>query len=222
MTDLGGEKGVGAMPADTTIGTEERGLAERPTGWMYKERRIGPLKIPCYASPPFQLALVAFTCFMCPGMFNALNGLGAAGQFNASTADNSNTALYSTFSVFGFFAGTFANRMGLRLTLSLGGFGYCLYIASYLCYNHTQNEGFVLFAGALLGVCAAFLWTAQGAIMMSYPPENSKVHGNTSSYCLIRLKETGSLHILVLDHIQSGSRPWELVELTAFSAIFTG
>jgi len=30
------------------------------------------------------------------------------------------------------------------------------------------------FAGTFLGVCAGLLWTAQGAIMMSYPPEKSK------------------------------------------------
>ena len=107
-------------------------------------------------------------------MFNAVNGLGGGGQFDARTADNANVALYSTFSVFGFFAGTIANRLGIKLTLSLGGLGYVLYIASYLSYNHTANEGFVVFAGAMLGICAGMLWAAQGAIMMSYPPEQSK------------------------------------------------
>jgi len=65
-------------------------------------------------------------------------------------------------------------------------------VASFLCYSHTENEGiqqslstlskitdgnlpgFVIFAGALLGVCAGLLWTAQGAIMMSYPTEDLK------------------------------------------------
>lgn len=41
-----------------------------------------------------------------------------------------------------------------------------MYSASYLCYNHTKNEGFVIFAGALLGLCAALLWCAQGVVMM--------------------------------------------------------
>ncbi|KAI4198834.1 MAG: hypothetical protein LQ346_002682 [Caloplaca aetnensis] len=147
-----------------------------PTGrsWMYRARRFGPITFPAYASPPSQLGLVAFVCFLCPGMFNALNGLGGGGQFSATTSNNSNVALYSTFSVVGFFAGTFANRMGIKLTLSLGGVGYFIYIASYLSYNHNQNAGFPIFAGALLGVCAGLLWCAQGAIMMSYPPEASK------------------------------------------------
>lgn len=142
--------------------------------WMYRTRRIGPLYIPAYASPPFQLGLVAIVCFLCPGMFNALAGLGGGGQIDATTANNANVALYSTFSVVGFFAGTFANRMGIKLTLSLGGIGYFIYIASFLSYNRNRNGGFPIFAGALLGVCAGLLWCAQGAIMMSYPPEASK------------------------------------------------
>ena len=153
---------------------EEAGYSESRLGWKYKTYRFGSIKIPCYASPPFQLTLVAFVCFLCPGMFNAVNGLGGGGQFDASTADNANVALYSTFSVLGFFAGSIANRLGIKLTLSLGGLGYALYIASYLSYNHNQNSGFVIFAGAILGVCAGMLWAAQGAIMMSYPPEQSK------------------------------------------------
>ncbi|KAL8671519.1 MAG: hypothetical protein Q9168_003988 [Polycauliona sp. 1 TL-2023] len=144
------------------------------TSWKYRSRRIGPLYIPAYASPPIQLGLVAIVCFLCPGMFNALAGLGGGGQIDATTANNANVALYSVFSVVGFFAGTFANRMGIKLTLCLGGIGYSIYIASFLSYNRNQNGGFPIFAGALLGLCAGLLWCAQGAIMMSYPPEASK------------------------------------------------
>ena len=107
-------------------------------------------------------------------MFNALTGMGGGGQIDATTADNANTALYSTFAVTGFFAGSICNRIGIKTALSLGGLGYCIYVASFLAYNHTKNEGFNIFAGALLGVCAGLLWTAQGSIMMAYPKESSK------------------------------------------------
>jgi len=50
--------------------------------------------------------------------------------------------------------------------MALGGIGYSVYSASFLCYNHTKNQGFVIFAGTLLGICAAFLWCAQGVVMM--------------------------------------------------------
>lgn len=142
--------------------------------WMYKRINLGLFTIPGYASPEFQIIFVAFVCFLCPGMFNAVNGLGAGGLVNAHDINRANIGVYATFSVVAFFAGTIANTIGLRLTLGMGGFGYCLYISSILCYNHTQNAGFLIFAGCLLGACAGLLWTAQGAVMMAYPPEKSK------------------------------------------------
>ncbi|KIV84668.1 hypothetical protein, variant [Exophiala sideris] len=164
--------GHGAESPSPEIMTAE----SKPRGkaWMYKRLRLGPVSIPPFASPQFQIVFVALVCFLCPGMFNAVNGLGAAGQVNAHDINNANTAVYATFSVVAFFAGSIANKLGLRLTLGIGGFGYCLYIASLLSYNHDGNAGFLIFAGTLLGFCAGLLWTAQGSIMLSYPPEKSK------------------------------------------------
>lgn len=109
-------------------------------------------------------------------MFNAENGLGAAGQFGSESgaSDNANSALYATFAVVGFFSGSVTNKLGIKTAISFGGLGYSVNIAAYLCYNHTKNVGFVLFSGFLLGCCAGVLWSAQGQIMMSYPPEASK------------------------------------------------
>ncbi|KZF22845.1 MFS general substrate transporter [Xylona heveae TC161] len=160
--------------ASQTHSSEEAGEIHHRKSWMYRSPRIGPVTLPYYASPLTQLILVAFVCFLCPGMYNSLTGLGGAGQLNATAANNGAVATYSTFSVVGFFAGSIANRIGIKLTLSLGGIGYFVYSSSLLCFNHTQNAGFVIFAGALLGLCAGLLWAAQGSIMMSYPPEGSK------------------------------------------------
>lgn len=85
-----------------------------------------------------------------------------------------NTALYSTFAVFGFFGGSVVNKLGIRITLSFGGLGYCIYAISLLVSVHASVAGFNIFAGAWLGVCAGLLWTAQGAIMLSYPAESQK------------------------------------------------
>ena len=139
--------------------------------WMYK--KIAG-KLPYYASPQFQIVYVACVCFLCPGMFNALNGLGAGGLVNAKVINKTNTALYACFAVVGFFAGSVANKIGYQATFAFGGLGYPLYSAAVLCYNHTENAGFLIFSGAMLGICAGMLWCAQGAIMMAYPPEGQK------------------------------------------------
>ena len=58
-----------------------------------------------YYNPITQVCLLALVCFLCPGSFNALNGLGAAGRFDSVVNSNSNSAVYSTFTVTAFFAG---------------------------------------------------------------------------------------------------------------------
>lgn len=55
---------------------------------MYRERHVGPLAIPWYASPKIQLGMVAFVCFLCPGMFNALSGMGGGGKTDPTLSDN--------------------------------------------------------------------------------------------------------------------------------------
>jgi hypothetical protein len=62
-----------SLKPDAHDGGEELVL---PSGWMYKQFKIGSFQLPWYASPPAQLLLVAVVCFMCPGMFNALKGMG--------------------------------------------------------------------------------------------------------------------------------------------------
>lgn len=66
-----------------TVSHDSVSEGPRPSGWMY--RKIGSLG--WYASPRFQLGMVAFVCFLCPGMFNALSGLGGGGKADPTLAD---------------------------------------------------------------------------------------------------------------------------------------
>ncbi|KAF4464683.1 DUF895 domain membrane [Fusarium albosuccineum] len=162
------------ISTDAGLNPETGGTADLPHGWKYRRFNLFGRDFPWFASPKIQLGMVAFVCFLCPGMFNALSGLGGGGRTDPTLANNMNTALYSTFAVFGFFGGTFVNKLGVRYTLAFGGIGYGLYAISLLVSVHKDVEGFNLFAGAWLGICAGLLWTAQGTIMISYPHENQK------------------------------------------------
>lgn len=122
-----------------------------------------------------QVVMLGLVCFMCPGLFNALNGLGGGGRVDATVNANSNAVHYATFAFFAFFAGSINNLLGAKITLILGSCGYALTIASYLVINHRpQATAFVLIAGAVQGICAGLLWTAQGSLMLAYPTERQK------------------------------------------------
>src|ERR1044072_5043497 len=107
-------------------------------------------------------------------MFNALNGIGGAGQLDTTVAANANVALYTCFSIGGLFAGAIVNKLGPSTSLALGGSTYALYSGSLLYYNHKHHQEFPVTSGAILGFGAALLWTGQGAIMLSYPTERNK------------------------------------------------
>lgn len=137
---------------------------DRPTGW----RRY-------YYHPITQVSMLGFVCFMGPGIFIALTGLGGGGQVNSKVQANASAILYATFAFFGLFSGSINNILGPQWTLMIGTLGYSLYIASFLVINiHPDAGAFVVTAGAILGICAALLWTAQGSLMMAYPTEAQK------------------------------------------------
>jgi hypothetical protein len=86
------EKGYGSGSSDD--GSLSVEIFDRPTGWKG-----------IYYHPVTQVIMLGLVCFMCPGLFNALMGLGAGGQVDNTTSANANVALYSTFALAACFAG---------------------------------------------------------------------------------------------------------------------
>jgi len=121
-----------------------------------------------------QVVLVGITCFATVGMFSAVSNLGAGGTQDTALSDISNGVLYGTFALTGLVSGGINNLLGPRLTLCIGSLGYSLYIGSLWCFQTQGTRWFLIFAGGVLGVSAALLWSAQGSIMMSYPLEKDK------------------------------------------------
>lgn len=133
------------------------------------------MKLPAlYTSPMTQVVLVGITCFATVGMFSAVTNLGAGGIQDVALSDTANGVLYGTFALTGLISGGINNVLGPRHTLFIGTFGYALYVGSLWAHQTQGTRWFLIFAGAILGVTAALLWSAQGCIMMSYPLEKDK------------------------------------------------
>lgn len=168
------EKNVG-IHEETHLEQHQHSAEEIAASGKWYDKRYVPF-LPQYSNGMIQTVMLAFCVFMLPGMFNALTGIGAAID-DVTTADHANVALYCTFCAVGFFAGSIVNVVGPKLCLAFGGVGYMIYSGSLLSFLHNRNKGFVIFAGAFLGVCAGCLWAAQTTLMMSYPSESRKGTG---------------------------------------------
>ncbi|KAJ3067081.1 hypothetical protein HDU98_009703 [Podochytrium sp. JEL0797] len=133
-----------------------------------------------------QVYVISFVCFLCPGMFNALNSLPAAGPSAQNIKDQQNAALYLCFTIVGLLAGGLNNIVGPRILAAIGGSSYAVYAgAQYNVYKSTNNgdptveppasaNAFSVATGALVGIGAGMLWAAQGQICLTYPTEGQK------------------------------------------------
>ncbi|RDW66964.1 hypothetical protein BP5796_09713 [Coleophoma crateriformis] len=146
-------------------------LERSSTDWYYHGIRLKN-----YRTPMTQVVLIGLIAFMTVGMSSALNGAGGGGLLNTQQSTNANVAVYSTFAALAFFSGTIYNRVGIRVCLMFGGFGYAFLESAYFATAHIGDRAtaFIVVAGCVEGLSAAMLWTAQGAVTMGYPCEDEK------------------------------------------------
>ncbi|OJJ52179.1 hypothetical protein ASPSYDRAFT_165086 [Aspergillus sydowii CBS 593.65] len=122
-----------------------------------------------FRSIPFQIAIASGVSFTAPGMWDALNNLGAGGAAEPYAVSAANALLYGLFAVVCVAAGAINNRIGLRYGLALGAIGYPIYGAGLYTNNYSPTTWFMLFGSALCGISAGFFWAAEAAIIIGYP-----------------------------------------------------
>jgi len=82
-----------------------------------RSHRLFGIRIPPYRSPMVQIGVVSFILFLNPGMYNALAGLGGAGQMSATVQNRASIGLHIVFAIVGFFVGVINNRIGTKWTM---------------------------------------------------------------------------------------------------------
>lgn len=114
--------------------------------------------------------------FFTVGVYLAVLGLGAGGGKPTSqrVSDISNSSLYGIYAIFGFFTGAIMNKLGPRITMTIGVAGYPMYVAGLFYYDRTGKEWFPILGGILLGLSAPMLWSTSGFIQWAYATELEK------------------------------------------------
>jgi len=137
-----------------------------------------------------QTLILGTVFFFLPGGYNAINSM-AGGIGNQSVIAHGNTILNILFAVTSLFAPVAVNVLGPRVTLLIGALGYPIYVMALLFAGlyHSISDFWILVASAILGLCAAFTWTAQGALIMAYPTPEKK--GTYFSYFWILFNAGG-------------------------------
>ncbi|KIA76002.1 hypothetical protein HK57_00619 [Aspergillus ustus] len=127
-----------------------------------------------YRSCLFQIVIVGLVAFCEPGIWTALNNLGAGGNASPFLNNAANALTYGLMSVGCFLAGGVSNKITAKWTLFLGAAFYTPYAAGLYCNNRYGNEWFLLLGAALCGIGASLLWASEAAIAVGYPEEEKR------------------------------------------------
>lgn len=127
-----------------------------------------------WRSIPFQIAVCSAVSFTAPGMWDAMNNLGAGGAAVPYAVSAANALVYGLFAVVCVAAGAINNRIGLRYGLVIGAIGYPIYGAGLYTNNYHPTTWFMLFGSALCGISAGFFWAAEAAIIIGYPSPSDR------------------------------------------------
>ncbi|KAL2837096.1 major facilitator superfamily domain-containing protein [Aspergillus pseudodeflectus] len=129
---------------------------------------------PFYRRVLFQATVVGICAFLAPGLWNAMQSTGAGGQQSPYLVMAANAILYSIMVLTCTLGPLVANRVGLKNAMIFGTTGYALYAAALYTNNRFGNEWFVYLGATACGITAGVFWSAEGAIMISYPPESQR------------------------------------------------
>ncbi|KAI1489227.1 major facilitator superfamily domain-containing protein [Biscogniauxia mediterranea] len=137
----------------------------------YAEEQTEALEAPrkWYHTTLFNAFVIGGVGFIAPGLWNAMNALGAGGAQEPYLVNAANALVFGIMGFLCLFGAPIANRIGLNWTLFLGAIGYPVYSAGLYTNNRFGNEWFVLVGAVACGLSAGLFWATEGAVALGYP-----------------------------------------------------
>ncbi|KAI1300041.1 MFS general substrate transporter [Xylaria venustula] len=128
-----------------------------------------PVKRLWYRTTLFNAFVIGAVGFIAPGLWNAMNQLGAGGAERPYLVNAANALVFGILGFLCIFGAPIANRIGLSWTLFLGAVGYPIYSAGLYLNNRYGVEWLVLFGAVTCGFSAGLFWASEGAVALGYP-----------------------------------------------------
>ncbi|KAF2786374.1 hypothetical protein K505DRAFT_380321 [Melanomma pulvis-pyrius CBS 109.77] len=131
------------------------------------EKRDYPVK--WYRSTFYNMTILGLCNFAAPGIWGAMNSLGAGGAASPHLINAANALTFCLMVVSCFFGSIMVRYIGIKGALIFGTIGYAPFAAGLYTNNRFGTEWFVLFGAALCGISAGVFWMAEAAIAIAYP-----------------------------------------------------
>ncbi|PWN87222.1 MFS general substrate transporter [Acaromyces ingoldii] len=154
------------------------------------EREHRPIGHFHFRSVAFQILVVSATAFCTIGSFNALQGLGGAGQESPYVANAATSLNFGLLGVVCLFGGPIVAILGPRWSLAIGTMGDPLFGAAVYCNTRYGTQWFLVFAAVLRGIASGHFWCAEGSLIIGYPRAQ---HRGRSITTWVFFKELGGI-----------------------------
>ncbi|OAF99392.1 uncharacterized protein CC84DRAFT_1232841 [Paraphaeosphaeria sporulosa] len=138
--------------SDLATGVEKR---DHPTKW--------------YRSTFYNMTILGLCNFSAPGIWGAMNSLGAGGAQSPGLVNAANALTFCLMVLSCYFSSVIVKYLGIKGALIFGTLGYAPYAAGLYTNNRFGNTWFVLLGAALCGISAGVFWMAEAAIAIAYP-----------------------------------------------------
>ncbi|KAK6953249.1 hypothetical protein Daesc_005550 [Daldinia eschscholtzii] len=122
-----------------------------------------------YHTTLFNAFVIGGVGFIAPGLWNAMNNLGAGGAQEPYLVNAANSLVFAIMGFMCLIGAPLSNRIGLNWVLFIGAIGYPVYSAGLYLNNRTGASWLVLFGAVTCGFSAGCFWASEGAISLGYP-----------------------------------------------------
>ncbi|KAK3317529.1 major facilitator superfamily domain-containing protein [Cercophora scortea] len=122
-----------------------------------------------YRSTFFNMTILGLCNLSAPGIWGAMNSLGAGGAATPTLINAANALTFCLMVVSCFFSSVLVKYIGIKGALIFGTIGYAPYAAGLYTNNRFGTEWLVLLGAALCGISAGVFWMAEAAIAIAYP-----------------------------------------------------
>ncbi|KAK4497566.1 hypothetical protein PRZ48_012017 [Zasmidium cellare] len=157
---------------------------------MASNNQSSPIPLLHFRSVFTQVLLISATAFCTIGSFNALQGLGGAGQETPYVANAATAINFGLLGVVCILAGPVINLLGVRWSLFIGTCGDPIFGAAVYYNTRYGTQWFLVFAAIIRGACSGLFWAAEGSVIIAYPRDQ---HRGKSITLWVFAKELGSV-----------------------------
>ncbi|RSL74315.1 hypothetical protein CEP53_000364 [Fusarium sp. AF-6] len=126
-----------------------------------------------YRTPFYNATILGICSFAAPGLWGAMNSLGAGGAQKPYLVNTGNALTFCLMIISCWFTSGIVKYVGIKGALVIGTIGFAPYSAGLYLNNRYGVEWLVIFGAACCGVSAGIFWASEAAIGISYPePRN--------------------------------------------------